>query len=126
MTVTDELSILGLAGKVALVTGGGAGIGRATAELYARLGMKVVVAEIDGGRAEAARGALAALGANHRIFEADVRDGDAVGHMMNEIDGAYGRLDVLVNNVGDYLGYKKSFESSTEQEWDDLYRINLL
>lgn len=118
--------ILGLAGKVALVTGGGAGIGRATAELFARAGMKVVVAEIDPARAAEVRGALAATGADGLVVEADVRAEDDVRRLMAEVEGRFGRLDVLVNNVGDYLGYKKPFEQSTEQEWSELYAVNLL
>ncbi|MBN9034830.1 MAG: glucose 1-dehydrogenase [Rhizobiales bacterium] len=118
--------ILGLAGKVALVTGGGAGIGRATVELFARAGMRVAVAEIDTARAAEVRGALAAAGSDALVVEADVRAEDDVRRLMAEVEGRFGRLDVLVNNVGDYLGYKKPFEQSTEQEWNELYAVNLL
>ena len=51
MSALDERSILGLEGKVALITGGGAGIGRATVDLFAQAGMRVAVAEIDAERA---------------------------------------------------------------------------
>ncbi|WP_378946830.1 SDR family NAD(P)-dependent oxidoreductase [Mesorhizobium sp. ANAO-SY3R2] len=121
--MSDELSILGLAGKVALVTGGGAGIGRATAELYARAGMKVAVAEIDPARVASVR---EALGEGHLVVQADVRKADDVAKVMQALQDRFGRLDVVVNNVGDYLGYKTAFEQSTEAEWDALYGINLL
>jgi 3-oxoacyl-[acyl-carrier protein] reductase len=121
--MTDEISILGLSGKVALVTGGGAGIGRATAELFRTAGMRVAVAEIDAARAEDAR---AALGAEHLVVEADVRRAGDVARLAKAVDERFGRLDVLVNNVGDYLGYKKPFEESSEAEWDALYAVNLL
>lgn len=119
----EDLSILGLADKVALVTGGGAGIGRATAELYARAGMKVALAEIDATRVASMR---KALGEEHLIIEADVRKATDVTRVIEEVRDRFGRLDVVVNNVGDYLGYKTEFEHSTEQEWEALYNINLL
>ncbi|WP_269931880.1 SDR family NAD(P)-dependent oxidoreductase [Aminobacter sp. HY435] len=122
-SMSDELSILGLAGKVALVTGGGAGIGRATAELYARAGMKVAVAEIDPTRVASVR---EALGDGHLVVEADVRKAADVASVIGAVEARFGRLDVLVNNVGDYLGYKTEFEHSTEAEWEALYGVNLL
>ena len=123
MTSAEELSILGLAGKVAVVTGGGAGIGRATAELYARAGMKVAVAEIDPARVAAVR---TALGDDHLVVEADVRKAADAAKVIEAVAARFGRLDVLVNNVGDYLGFKTPFEQSSEAEWDAFYGINLL
>jgi NAD(P)-dependent dehydrogenase (short-subunit alcohol dehydrogenase family) len=122
--MADELSILDVAGKIALVTGGGAGIGRATAELFAQAGMKVTVAEIVPERAADVRNALGEAG-EHLVIEADVREAADVARLVGEVERRYGRLDVLVNNVGDFLGYKKPFEESTEQEWDELYAVNL-
>ena len=122
----DETSILGLAGKVALVTGGGAGIGRATVELFARAGMRVAVAEIVPERAADVRAALEAAGAESLVEVADVRQAEDVGRLMAAVENRFGRLDVLVNNVGDYLGIKKPFEETTEQEWEALYGVNLL
>jgi 3-oxoacyl-[acyl-carrier protein] reductase len=124
--MADEISILGLAGKVALVTGGGAGIGRATAELFAQTRMKIAVAEIKPDRAADVRNALEASGAENLVVEADVRKAADVARLIGEVEKRFGRLDVLVNNVGDYLGYKKPFEESTEAEWDELYAVNLL
>jgi 3-oxoacyl-[acyl-carrier protein] reductase len=122
----DETSILGLAGKVALVTGGGAGIGRATVELFARAGMRIAVAEIVPERAADVRAALEAAGAESLVEIADVRQAEDVGRLMAAVENRFGRLDVLVNNVGDYLGIKKPFEETTEQEWEALYGVNLL
>ncbi len=124
--VTDELSILGVTGKVALVTGGGAGIGRATAELFAKAGMKVVVAEIVPERADSVREALNVAKAENLVMEADVRKSADVARLLADVEARFGRIDVLVNNVGHYLGYKKPFEESTEEEWNELYAINLL
>lgn len=121
-----ENAILDLGGKVALVTGGGAGIGRATAELFAATGMHVVVAEIEPQRVEDIRASLDGTGGDHLVVEADVREADHVSRLIAAIEQRYGRLDVLVNNVGDYLGIKGYFVDSTPDEWDALYRINLL
>ena len=112
----NEIDILGLAGKVALVTGGGAGIGRASAELLARAGVRVAVAEIDAARAADVGAALEAIGADALVVQADVREQTEVARLMQAVDGRFGRLDVLVNNVGDYLGFKTPFEQSTEVE----------
>ncbi|TKT75906.1 SDR family oxidoreductase [Aquamicrobium sp. LC103] len=118
--------MLGLAGKLALVTGGGAGIGRASAELLAQAGMKVAVAEIDPARAAEARAALDAAGCDSLVVEADVREADDVARLLDAVSVRFGRLDVLVNNVGDYLGFKGGFVDSTEEEWQALYAVNLL
>lgn len=123
--MSEELSILGLKDKVALVTGGGVGIGRAIVDLYAKVGMKIVVAEIDPARAADVRAALEKSGVENLVLEADVRQLADVTSVIAAIDKRFGRLDVLVNNVGDFLGYKKMFEDSSENEWDELYHINL-
>lgn len=118
----DETTLLGLSGKVALVTGGGAGIGRASAELLARAGMRLAVAEIDPARAEAL---AAALGAGHFVRCLDVRRAEQVEDFITEIRQRFGQLDVLVNNVGDYLGLKGEFVTSSDEDWQALYDINL-
>ncbi|WP_010138681.1 SDR family NAD(P)-dependent oxidoreductase [Oceanicola sp. S124] len=113
--------LLRLSGKVALITGGAAGIGRATAELYLEAGMQVVIADNHADRcAEASAAMPAAL-----VIEADVRDPDDVARIIDETRQRFGRLDVLVNNVGDYLKIFTPFERSTEEEWEALYDINL-
>ncbi|MDB5556628.1 MAG: short-chain dehydrogenase [Rhizobium sp.] len=122
----DGNAILGVSGKVALITGGGAGIGRATSELFAEAGMKIAVAEIDPDRVATIEKAWSDAGRDFLVVEADVRKANDVARVLKSIDERFGRLDVLVNNVGDFLGYKKPFEQSTETEWQELYAINLL
>lgn len=114
--------ILQVSGKVALITGGGAGIGRATAELFAEAGMRLAIAENDAERvAELSSSMPDAL-----VVEADVRERADVARLMEEVEGRFGRLDVLVNNVGDYLKITSFFADSTEEEWEALYGVNLL
>lgn len=114
--------LLQLTGKVALITGGGAGIGRATAEMFAEAGMKLAIAENDPARLADLREAIP----DALVVEADVRDREDVARLLGEVETRYGRLDVLVNNVGDYLRITSYFAESTEEEWEALYAVNLL
>lgn len=118
----SENSILGLEGKVALITGGGAGIGRATADLFARAGMQLAIAEIDSDRCTNLKDDFP----DHLIIEADVRRAEDAARIVAAITERHGKLDVLVNNVGDFLHYQTYFADSTEEQWEELYHINLL
>jgi NAD(P)-dependent dehydrogenase (short-subunit alcohol dehydrogenase family) len=112
-------------GKTALVSGAGAGIGRAIAEEFARLGARVVGAELDAARAESAGEELRAVGLAVDMQHADVRDPAAVAALVQRIEATHGSLDILVNNVGDFLGISAPFEQTGEAEWDALYAVNL-
>ena len=87
--------------KIALVTGGGSGIGRAICERFAEAGARVVVNDI---RQEAAEATAKALGAGARALAADVADSAAVRTMFATLQREHGRLDVLVNNAGVAMG----------------------
>ena len=114
-----------LKGKVALVPGGGAGIGRAIAMAYAQLGARVVVAESDAERAASIEAELLQFGADALVTRTDVRKREDVEACMAAIEQRYNRLDVLVNNVGDFLRIFGRFERHTEDQWEALYDINL-
>jgi 3-oxoacyl-[acyl-carrier protein] reductase len=111
-----------LEGKVALVTGGGAGIGKAIVEAFADIGAKLVVAEIDAGKCAALR---TQLGEGALVAQVDVRNVEQVERLRDDIAARFGRLDVLVNNVGHHLATFGPFEKSTEEQWEGLYDINL-
>jgi len=113
-----------LDGKVALVTGGGAGIGRAIAEAFAELGATVAIAEIDPVKVAELRG-NSKIGIDSLVLQADVRKADDVARTILAIDRKYGRLDILVNNVGHHLSCFKSRDVMDEAEWDAQYDINL-
>jgi NAD(P)-dependent dehydrogenase (short-subunit alcohol dehydrogenase family) len=98
--VTDFLSPLASdanAGKVALVTGGGTGIGRATAAELARTGAKVVVC---GRRPEPLEDVRAQLGDDCLAVPTDVREPEQVAALVDQALGRFGRIDILVNNAG--------------------------
>jgi len=114
-----------LSGKVAVVTGGGGGIGRAVSETFAAHGAKVVVAEIDADRAAETVGAIRAAGGSALAQPVDVRQRDEVTSLADATLGEYGRVDVLVNNVGHYLFPASPFLDTVEEQWDSLYDVNL-
>ncbi|HLU92026.1 MAG TPA: SDR family NAD(P)-dependent oxidoreductase [Pedomonas sp.] len=111
--------------KVVLVTGGGAGIGRATAEAFGKAGASVVVAEINEERAADVRSALESAGVPCLVSVTDVTDRAAVDALMAQVDQRFGGLDVLVNNAGDFLGIIKPFEFYTDDDIEQVYAINL-
>jgi NAD(P)-dependent dehydrogenase (short-subunit alcohol dehydrogenase family) len=111
-----------LADKVAIVTGGGAGIGRGIVERFTAEGAKVVFAEIDPDLARATQGAL---GEGAVAIVCDVRDPDTPAALVTAALDEFGGLDVLVNNVGHYGGARKAFHEQTDDEWRELYEVNL-
>lgn len=117
--------IIDFTGKTVLVTGGGAGIGRAIAEAFGQAGANVVVAEIDPQRVEELEKVLQAAKTNALVSVTDVRDSTQVGALMRSVEKRFGGLDVLVNNVGDFLQIAKPFEQVSDDELDQLYATNL-
>ena len=116
---------ISLAGKVALVTGAGGGIGRAIAESYAQLGAQVALLDRHAGRLAETAAVFVEKGWDHLSIEADVRNAESAASAMQAIEERYGRLDVLVNNVGSTLGLMKPFEKMTDEDFDALYSVLL-
>lgn len=114
-----------LADRVAVVTGGGGAIGSATARLFARQGAHVVIADIDGELADATADAITASGGSAQAVVTDVRAADQVTRLARTVRDGYGRVDVLVNNVGHWLRHPGDFVDTDPQLWDELYQINL-
>jgi len=89
-----------LEGKVAIITGGGAGIGRACVELFAREGARVLVAELDAASGEATRDAVLRAGGSCLFVPTDVSQPDDVRRVVDSAMREYGRIDILYNNAG--------------------------
>ena len=124
--MVDETSAGGLlSDRVAVVTGGGGGIGAATARLFAQQGAHVVIADVDAERARQTADGIAASGGSAIAVVADVRDADQVAGLATSVLERYGRVNVLVNNVGHWLRHPGKFVDTDPQLWDELYRINL-
>lgn len=105
-----------LSDTVALVTGAGSGIGRATAELFAREGARVVIADRNLLAAEETAGRISAAGGDALAAEVDVVRAEAVASMAERAIAAFGRVDVLVNNAG--LSSGDDILQIDEETWD--------
>jgi NAD(P)-dependent dehydrogenase (short-subunit alcohol dehydrogenase family) len=119
----DDWSRL-LAGRVAVVTGGGDGIGGAISTLFAEHGALVEIAEVDQDRAARTRQAIDDAGGIARTHIVDVTEPADIERLATDVLGEHGRIDVLVNNVGDYRPLVR-FEESTPDSWNAMYNINL-
>ncbi|MGE4650161.1 MAG: SDR family NAD(P)-dependent oxidoreductase, partial [Myxococcota bacterium] len=95
-----DASATSLTGKVALVTGGGGGMGRAIAETFAAHGARVTIAEIDAQRAAETLDAITKAGGQARAWVVDIREKSGVDEFISGTLEEFGRVDVLVNNVG--------------------------
>ncbi|WP_077090799.1 SDR family NAD(P)-dependent oxidoreductase [Mycobacterium rhizamassiliense] len=114
-----------LTDRIAVVTGGGGGIGAATSKLFAQHGAHVIVADIDRELAHRTADQITAAGGSALPVIVDVREPDQVTDLAEAALDRFGRVDVLVNNVGHWLRHPGNFVDTDPQLWDDLYRINL-
>ncbi len=113
-----------LEGRVAVVTGGGDGIGGAISQLFAQHGALVEIAEIDPERAERTRAAIVEAGGTARAHIVDVTQEADVARLADAVLSEHPSVQVLVNNVGDYRPLVR-FRESGPESWKAMYDINL-
>jgi NAD(P)-dependent dehydrogenase (short-subunit alcohol dehydrogenase family) len=109
--------------KIALVTGGGAGIGRAIAETFAREGARIIIADRDGDAAKEVADAIVKSNGAAQAETVDVTATDEVKALMARIKKQFGRLDVLVNNAG--VGERADFRHMSDEAWERVWAVNL-
>jgi len=114
-----------LDGKVALITGAGSGIGRATALLFAREGAKIAVADYVPAGGQETVGMIKEAGGDAIFVETDVSKSAEVQKMVKATLDKYGRIDILYNNAGIGPGVATRTADFSEEDWDRFIAINL-
>jgi NAD(P)-dependent dehydrogenase (short-subunit alcohol dehydrogenase family) len=109
--------------KVAIVTGGSTGLGRATSLLLAAEGAKVVIADIQDELGAGVAEEIAEAGGTARYFHMDVTSEEEIKHVCGYVFHGYGSLDVLVNNAG-ITGAPKPTHEITVEEWDQILNVD--
>ncbi len=119
-----EYDYLKIEGKSAIVTGGGRGIGRATALALGRFGVKVMVCDIRDDWGESAMQEIRQAGGTAEYCHCDVSDTAQVKTLVNNVMKAFGTVDILVNNAG--IGsVSLPFEEITDEDWDRMLKVDL-
>lgn len=115
-----------MAGKVALITGGGGGIGAATARLFVQQGAQVFLVDRDAGALERTAQAVREQvpGAGVQVLAADVADPQAAVRAAEGCQQAFGRIDVLVNNAA--MRNYAAFTDATPEEWQAVVAVNMI
>jgi len=111
-------------GKVAVVTGGVLGIGRATSVLLAKEGAKVAVVDIKDAEGQDVVDEIAAFGGTAKFWHLDTTKENEVKSVFADIAREFGKIDVLVNNAG-ISGVDKPTHEITEEEWDNVINVNV-
>ncbi len=112
-----------LSGKVAIVTGGGSGIGEAICHALARHGAHVCILDVNVEQAQRVRADIEAVEGRATVFRCDVGDQQAVEAVFSQIHQHYDSIDILVNNAG--IAHIGTVETTTEEDMDRVFRVNV-
>jgi 3-oxoacyl-[acyl-carrier protein] reductase len=112
-----------LAGKVAIITGAGRGIGQATAVKFGKEGAKVISCDINADRAQETAQLVTSGGGEAIGFQMDVRDKASIARVVEAVIAKYGRVDCLVNNAG--IVQDATIKNMTDEQFDSVIDINL-
>lgn len=112
-----------LASKIAVVTGGGSGIGRAISECFASQGAVVHVIELNEAAAQEAVESISAKKGRAYVHACDVSNGEQVKGVFDSIAREYGRIDILVNSAG--VAHIGNLENTSEADFDRLFQVNV-
>ena len=112
-------------GKVALVTGAGSGIGRATSLVFAREGAKVMAVDLNEAPVAETVRLIVEMGGEGSGVTADVSKAEDVQRMVSETVSRFGRIDAAFNNAGIHTGVRIPFHEYPEDEWDRVIGVNL-
>ncbi|WP_433526105.1 SDR family NAD(P)-dependent oxidoreductase [Nocardia pseudovaccinii] len=113
-------------GKIAVITGGGRGFGKAFGTALSELGAHVVLADIDGEVAESAAAELIAQGRNATGVACDVADEDGVAAMIDAVAERHGGIDILVNNAGLHAAYNRPFTELGLAKVRRVFDVNVM
>ena len=112
-----------LADKVAIITGAGSGIGRASAHLFAREGAKVAVADINDAGGEETAAAIKSEGGDAIFVHADVSKAADMANLVKTTKEKFGKLNIFFNNAGAFLS--ELCETLDEARWDHVYAVDV-
>jgi NAD(P)-dependent dehydrogenase (short-subunit alcohol dehydrogenase family) len=112
-----------LENKVALITGGGSGIGEATAVLFASEGAKIVVADLNSEHAERVANKIKESGGDALAVKVDIANKDDVDKMVEDAKAKFNKIDILVNNAG--INKDAFAAKMKEEQWDAVITVNL-
>lgn len=116
-------TIFDLRNKTALVTGGGSGIGRAIAELFAAHGAHVNILELNEAAAEACVNAIREKGGKAQAVKCNVSNHSEVKQVVDTLFQQQGKLDILINNAG--IAHVGTLESTSEADFDRIFQVNV-